>query len=623
MKRLFFAIFFGMMLGLGSGAIAVNDTHKDFLLRGDHSSQITDYLLQQYMDLLRTPQEAQLYNLIMGHPEYRKIAEKARRDLASEMQEAKKSNAANMALASQDQYREIFEQAHKVLKKAGVPITGRKNLNVFVSGDPTVNAYTYSVDPRKQIDFVILQGLADALPSGAREAVIAHELGHNLAEHILINVVVQTIFDASFEIIIPKDEETVDRQGANKDEVSKTKNKWRESLLAARETMHIGMARNYSECLSAANPSSEFVTSLVSYAKRLGAELAATKPTVVKELALNIAKILTPKEVSSTAKTFTGIVQGLRLGVNSMEQSMRATEADDIETSKALKMAFQEALESLSRSNEQTSDHVAITLTSPQKTSEAFLKLLAPGATLEGIRQQSELFDVGDTQHIRGTSHPGLLSRILYPEIFARRLEYQIASNSFNLALYIYFSLSRDLKATGPNTDLQPILKPYQHMVRDTYREQFNTAAQKLKTAILNDVMTEVKSIGTKEPKKLAQLIEFLTISKSPISDTEFAKDLINMRSELEQEMGRPGRLLADIVAELNSLKTQTLAANNEALKEYLTLAVDQIKSHYQEDASAKNNSAQLSALWQKFSASQGNEAKTAQGSKLLCLNIQ
>ncbi len=561
----------------------ITPTERFFLT--PHDNVVDQYIANRFTGILRAPLDAAVYKILTSKPEYQEIMDQMRAAMHVYVEMQRREFEGGLARAGvgrvvdenkrvvqEAQYQKEKDSVVRLARKMGVSPEARKDMRVYIYNTSDLNAFTYSGDPKKQIDVVLYKGLLTEMSPVQVEAVVGHEIAHILAEHVLINMTVQAIFDATLQIVIPDEEELEKKEDAA---VGKPSKKAQREMVRGhlRQSTRKAMAR----AMSAIPGQSEYLEKLLDIAQAQGKILVRRHPSLVQQTAVDMIRALAPETLSAAELD------------GDTAQLLRRMSEESEEGKKELMKKLEMAMERLSRSMEQTCDNHAISVVGARATEEAMTRLVGgKEATVAGMKAQGRefynrphMYSYND-KFQEGTSHPGIVARVAYPEFFERSLEYLITSDTFFRAIDLYLNLSKDLKKSLEAVTMEP-MKPHLAMKSSAYRTYFTKAASSLREALVEELLEEVKNVDPKNGAvkglpKVSKLIAYLELTKNPLYESPIGLDLIEVGAEVMDEMGRPGRLLREFTDRLSEMavkdpsKAPLYLVLQEKLKEHFTV---------------------------------------------------
>jgi Zn-dependent protease with chaperone function len=424
------ARFISVGLIVCSSAVKANDPEHVFAQFQDAATSnpfTSNWYLNQLMFLIRDKLDRQIYSILITDPVAERIMTQARYELEREVLKQRTQFLSQAALASNQnpkQYPEVYEFVVDIAKKMGFPASALEKTNVFIAQSGEINAFTYSPLRTKGIDIVIYTALLKGMSSGQLEAVLAHELTHQMAEHVLMGVTLTAIFNATGLSLIPE-------EGALSHKIFSTMLRSQISQLA--KSLHAASGFGSSE--------DTINKSLFAAAERVTGSILADAGARKKLVGLT-GKILSTAGLSEEMDFRS---QELVAGVSQVE-SLRANGGGE---NKGFK-EFQAAMVRLTRSQETTADRGAIVSAGADKLSSSMAWLAGgDGANVEAFENQNHLQmlafeELGLSANDLDThDHPLTLYRATGIKEFLSSREFKILKDPFLRTLDLYIKMTR------------------------------------------------------------------------------------------------------------------------------------------------------------------------------------
>jgi len=445
------------------------------------------WMKEQFVKLVRHDLDYNISNIISTNQVAQKVLHSINQEIGPYMEEARIENLVNFGRAvpgKEGQFQEILKIANESATFFHFKPEVIKNGHIFVSGDNTLNAYTYSPS-MGYLDFVMLDGLIQLFTDNkgnlnlpAIKAVITHELGHVVSNHVLNGMVLQAVFKATGDILIPKDQQIAFREmwkGYSKVMIKNA----------------IGLHDEDHEALT-----NKLVTIAESSANKLKADFSQEELVQLSHQLMKAVGIKTRAVKPSSAG-----------------------EIDDMLKAKD----FKAAMEKVTRSQEITADWMALIATGPTGLADA-MALLAGGKQAKGsaiIKQAQELLNRMTIQelevrNLEQNDHPGVVFRAASFLTFMNTLNYRIASNPFERSVYFYMLLSKNISDT--NLFLETRKSELSMLQKNTLlNNSYSQLAKNLSQAIVETISKEIANSSKtgEEPIYFNRLISLIDKMKS------------------------------------------------------------------------------------------------------------
>ncbi|MEI7974093.1 MAG: M48 family metalloprotease, partial [Bdellovibrio sp.] len=555
-QSLFACLFF---LSSGVSAAPASTQAKDSSLAKiwteDPKELSIEKLRSRYLrDQLRSPLDRAVRDLLRENPEYERLFQELEHSLKLQASDYAKQHLYSMPQANGQQYSWFLDLTRDMARRMSLPKSQVDGLVAFVDPSPVMNAYTYTSEGTTHV--VGFKELLDRMDREAIRSVFAHELGHVLSHHVVMNMALQVIFDTSFKILVPEEPDDLtevrnEKESAEKMQIRKLKHKelravLKESLESeTRESLH-HMISGVGEA-HAMNAAQEallegYMKTAQNFSQKLSSGNAYQRAEVIR-LAEKLFAVLTetPKEE-------------VRLSLQKQIRLLKSGEGGegDIGTKKELMKKFQQAMQRFSRAAEQTCDNHGIVYAGVRPTQNAFASLM--GGTPEGILSQMEnqvndpFFIESDFRMAEGSSHPGISARVRYPDVYSRSLEYKVLSDLYLRSVDFYFEASADLAKA--RQDLTRVTHPFKIQALDIKMKNLGPYLQSLQTILIEETLRNLEQVKTPQAfaeSAFGKLIEYLGWSKEEDFRSPFAQRLQERQRFLDGEMGRQGRFLFDL----------------------------------------------------------------------------
>jgi len=427
------------------------------------------------------------------------------------------------------------------------------NAEIFALQGP-MNAYTWSGTPQ-HIGAAFFDDLIDGLDSKELAQVVGHELAHILNEHILMGVWLDAIFYATAKNLIPDEEWPDDmKDKKNPKEGEKTDPKKSEALQdlrAARSAkIEAALTKSARELIAhtgkIADHKPEYVAAMRGLVRSLGDKIAAKYPKKSVEL-------------QAVAKDLVRAINGLDA-------------KGEVEISKEQEKAYMDAKDRLSRSKETSSDrfggaYLQLLFADGTPEMEEVLDLARRGAyvrlvgsrhaTVKGSIEQANKFfaDMTDQEIAAafrnpGSSHPAILARISQFGAFEDSDAFLVVSDPFLSLLFDYFSLSEDIIEINTRQTSANLRELFDREVDGAQGEALKRLAALMSKKLQEILVAEIVAVqkGERQDWNATKLLYF---TASKISDRGNTTSWIPGRKDVLDHLGRPRRLISDLVAQL------------------------------------------------------------------------
>jgi Zn-dependent protease with chaperone function len=170
---------------------------------------IVNWWMNQRTYLLRDRLDREVYAILQSDSASLKILDDARNQMVDDVEQERIKNLSGAAFAQKGetgQYEDLLDMTRKVATAEGFPKVAIDNTNLFVALSNEINAYTYSSLRDQALDLVLFTPIIDAMTKSQLEAVVGHELGHIMSEHVLISTTLNAIFEKTGRNLIPPEE---------------------------------------------------------------------------------------------------------------------------------------------------------------------------------------------------------------------------------------------------------------------------------------------------------------------------------------------------------------------------------------------------------------------------------
>jgi Zn-dependent protease with chaperone function len=455
------------------------------------------------------------------------------------------------------QYQDLLKMVQEVADALGFPPEARANIHVYVSGQPVVNAYTYS-GTTKVIEVVVYQGLLDLMQKdpGALRQVIGHELGHIKSGHIRNRLLLLAVFNATAEDLIP-DPAAVPEKAA--DPKAAEKKALVEQAIYEQAKVLIG-----GEAISQSNLRG--LLSKASSALLLHAS-ADTQERMAQEV---VSRVLA---ISNDIRARTTAAQRLELSTSLIDTVMNyGTQTNPKEGAAAKKERrepdfkelkdFMAKLDGvLSRAQEISSDRYGLLATKNERDSiMAYVRMAGgSGATIEGmLAQQEELDELmlnNPESLLEDGSHPIPGERAEQFAEFLKHPGFLIYSQSYLQAIYEYLSLSQlihqgDVVIGKDMADLSVVHHArWKREKAIAFAQELSNWVEKQVTKEIDDAVVAENPTGAKfvQLKGLLDMLESFTTGGRGALEGRLFQDWI-------KDLSRPNRLVSNLVAYIATL---------------------------------------------------------------------
>jgi Zn-dependent protease with chaperone function len=458
------------------------------------------------------------------------------------------------------QYQDLLKLVQEVAVSLGFPPDAVANTHVYVSGQPVVNAYTYS-GTTDVIEVVVYEGLLDLMAKdpGALKQVIGHELGHIKAGHIRNRLLLLAVFNATAEDLIP-DPDAKTPPTEIKDP------KAAEKKILVEEAIY-----REAQYLVGIDPLNH--STLRKLLGKASTELLLHADTRTQEhMAQNVlTRVLT---ISDLIRTRTTRAQRWELSNSLLDTVLNygqnADKADDKTvkkerrepTFKELKDFMAKLDGILSRAQEISSDRYGLLATKNERDSIlAYVRMVGgKNATIEGmLGQQAELDNLllnnPEAQKEEGT-HPSPAERAEQFGEFLRHPGFLIYSQPYLQAIYEYMSLSQLIYQSDQviGKDIHDLTTIHHARWK---REKAIAFAQELSTWIEVRVATEISEAVASQNPTGAEFVQLKGLLDIMETFTSGGRGQLEGRlfQDWVKELGRPNRLVANLLAHIESLK--------------------------------------------------------------------
>lgn len=658
--------FLVVFLFSGVGIADPKDPFADYL-RKPMDPFIHDFVSNRQSQIVRSPLDARVYKLITQDPKYSELTNEIRHAFQAVVEHQRQIFEATLVVAGSGGSKagkkgggihgDTLQLVKDTARQMGFRPEAIRNLRVFIADTPEKNAFTYSANPLTHLDMVIFTGLIKSMTRGELQAVVAHELAHVKFEHILEALVVEAVFNASFEILVPTDEEM---ERLREQEAKKTSR--RAAYIGNRETLLTMLRTSLRESTRASlrfqdllpkgglSGTAAMIETLLNTAEGIGQRFGQRKPNDVRDMAGAMIQMLSSQE-------FLPELIGER--ASRVFNILAAKEPEDMK--EAMKM-LQEALGRLSNANKQSSDQMAIVVAGPKNVSGAMAALM--GSTTEAALDQvvsyfnrHHLSAQRIQLHHFGDSHPGILSRVNYPFKYQEYLEYQLQADPFLRVLDLYFAMSREIHAADTVIS-ERTLHPMEALNLDARRKLFIDPAKRISQLVISSIIAEFeemiepkgrvgrskgdeslvhvkKLVDSIEPRsklensqgdeslaRFMKLLGYLDLGANAAFRTPFALDLQTGREELMQEMGKTGRMLYELTKAIAHLKVKHEGKLSEAMTKVLDQSLESLSRHFEPVADSSSR-AKIQKAVDALIAERARQELTVAFEKSLAVKVQ
>lgn len=396
---------------LPASTFAVPTTNEDTALRAITTGQSQDYFVQNWIynyegDMMRANRDLKMAQVLRSNPLARNAYSALAGQLQSNVETQELALNTNASVASKNidpdhSIRKIVKQMAQDEGFSQASINDAKVWTTFGS----VNAYTFS-PLYSHINVVIYQDLIDMMTEAQLHSVIAHELGHIRMKHVLSGMVMQTVFEATGQMLIKDPAEQL-------------------NFLSA---VRSGTTELFREALDADGP----------VADRLVKEMM----NVTQKAALQLAQNSKPNEIGKLADSLVA-----SFGLESHFEQYASGGTAEMMNPIQMKV-FKSAMTSVTRDQERTADRWAVLMRGPKEMASA-MAVLAGGrnAKADAIQQQAQ--DLIQKAHELGVSldsldtndHPTPVIRVAAALIFSQSTQYQIMADPFKKSVDQYLKL--------------------------------------------------------------------------------------------------------------------------------------------------------------------------------------
>lgn len=579
--RALFSFLFFLSSAVGAGP--TNNNSKDSAIAKiwseDPKELSIEKLRSRYLrDQLRSPLDRAVRDLLRENPEYERLFLELDHALKLQASDYAKQHLYNMPQANGQQYSWFLNLTRDMARLMSLPKSQVDSLVAFVDPSPVMNAYTYASEGTTHV--VGFKELLDRMDRDAISSVFAHELGHVLSHHVVMNMALQVIFNTSFEILVPEESEemteVIEKESAESVRLRRLKRKELRATLKetlereTRESLH-HMISGVGEA-HAMNAAQEallegYMKTARNFSQKLAAGNAFQRAEIVR-LAEKLFAVLTEKTTEE-----------VRLSLQKQIRFLNSEEGGegDIGAKKELMKKFQQAMERFSRAAEQTCDNHGIIYAGVRPTQNAFATLM--GGTPEGILSQMEnqvndpFFIEADFRMAEGSSHPGISARVRYPDVYSRSLEYKVLSDLYLRSVDFYFEASANLAKA--RQDLTRVTHPFKIQALDIKMKNLGPYLQSIQTTLIEETLRNLEQVKTPEAfaaSSFGKLIEYLGWSTEEDFRSPFAQRLQERQNFLAGEMGREGRFLFELAQAIEKdprIPQELRTAYTEALSEH------------------------------------------------------
>ena len=476
------------------------------------------------------------------------------------------------------QYQDLLKMVQEVADTLGFPKEARDSIHVYVSGQPVVNAYTYS-GTTKVIEVVVFEGLLELMKAdpGALRQVIGHELGHIKSGHIRNRLLLLAVFNATAEDLI--------QVPASKPEIADPKAAEKKALV---EEAIFNQAKLLVAGEELTNANLRALLSRASSKLLLHAS-ADTEERMAQEVVQRVLGI------SDSIRAKTSAAQRMELSTSLMDTVLNyGNQTNPKEASakpaprkpdfKELKDFMAKLDGVLSRAQEISSDRYGLLATKNERDSIlAYVRMVGgKNATIEGMLAQQEELDqlmLNNPEFlVEEGSHPVPGERAEQFAEFLKHPGFLIYSQSYLQAIYEYLSLSQLIhqgdEVIGKDvSDLSVV-----HHAR-WKREKAIAFAQELSNWVEKQVKKEIDdSISSGNPTG-AQFTQFRGLLDMLESFTSGGRGALEGRlfQGWVKDLSRSNRLVSNLVTHIETLLARP--GNNAPVKLVLEKSRDALKA--------------------------------------------
>jgi hypothetical protein len=471
-------------------------------------------------DALKHDLDLKVDQILRKHPVAQALLPQieAKLDLMTEQIFVQLANSYAVAMELPDgkgQYAEELQLLKEGAKALHFPKSAIDEAKLIVIPTEDINAATWSGFPRKYVYMMMNLGLKRALSTGEKKAVVGHELGHIKCRHMAISALIDAVFYAIGEIVIPN-EQRVMLEAALHESV---KGFW----MHDRDTSPIGMGivKNF-----------------------------------VKSSAAMVTQKLGRKELESLTKDFAAAL-GVDLKLKNKIPAKEGEESPDIDYKK-----YQELMAAktrLQRSEEISADRFGQLWAGSENARMADIHLAGgEGATSEAMDAQHKM--IMALVHRRPElnlamsedgDHPSIVQRAAQYELFEHSGAYKVYTSPFLRVLREYIGVSQVI--TELDNDINADVSSLGVSNSTNYRRKiFTDFAKSVSDIIVEEIVSEFKA-------KSSSFEKFDTIVRA-LNDTFRNDDYDNLFGNRDEavikrwatEIGKPRRLLSDLTAALN-----------------------------------------------------------------------
>lgn len=484
-----------------------------------------------FADSVRHGLDMTMHKQIEESPVAQAVQVNLQSEITAYIQQMRTSNLVNMtrAVGGKDgQHQDILQIVRETATQLGFSQAAINNQQVFVSGDSSINAYTYSPDIGYP-DMVILEGLRDLMSDqqgrplkGPIKAVVGHELGHVIAGHTMTAMVIQTIFNATGKIIIPPDE----AEAFKKLWVEHSRILLQSSLCSATCGDH--------------NENANLVNALLKISDSIGEKFAKSKNReALTRLGAQLVQIANDP-MSST--------------------SLNATDESNADDNPILKMMkakeLKKAMVRVTQSQEITADRIGSLVAGFDNLAEAMAKLaggkkangratiIQVNQLLESIQSPSQLTALG----LEPGDHPTVAFRTAAYRAFEKSINYEMSRDAFGRGLFLYFTLSDKLNNADKILSSNSVNLSTAHFTQIN-RDRYSSLAMKLSAALVGDIMADFsKSLAAgKSPELFNRFVKTMDrMSESPKPFSSLVR---------QADLGRRDRIMLNLWQQLKVIK--------------------------------------------------------------------
>jgi len=433
----------------------------------------------------------------------------------------------------------------RVSEKLDFSPAARKDAVVFVANTPEINAYTFSTG--KMIRFVVLQGLIQSfnhsaevlaknagesktreqIAADALEAVIGHELGHIRGEHVLNQMMLVSVLQASIEEQIADMEqqarpETAEVVAALRASMKATLS---EQLARAWHHSHSGSVK-MSEPFHARLKQGDMGIDLFDASQKLSTFI---RKRVKKDLLRSSSQSLFPLEAVEVPQANAASPEA----INNMIEQIKAY------------------LEKYGRSCEVTSDRLGQISTSTTAAENADLLLVGAASREAALKVAEEIsIQVSEDptlmeQLLNGT-HPLPIYRIVQYRFFENDPIHKIYTTPYLKALHLYLAVTKYMEEVLQRSqDNNKLELPESFLIASTlgkYQTLETLLAQMIVEELWKDVVDFVSGSNTRGVETIEETLKYLGyredrqrfVARSPLnagiaSRTGFPKGMFGM----------------------------------------------------------------------------------------------